>query len=237
MMVFIDFFIIYLACGTPFGVYYFLNHRFEKYALIKSISTALLWIPYSLHLIYEKYAGKPSPRLMEIQKYFETELPEHISIFQFRETIERYSGLCQANAHENHRPTASETELMQISAHTGTSLGAKCLHRRNRTLLRFHQKLARRDLLFFFNEIVRAAQDKEKIRHLMIEYAKLLKDESVEKSLAEPQLNDGPKDSRIAVSETENELRHTGKDHRLPLPSIPSRVPVLTAKVNSSTRD
>jgi hypothetical protein len=33
----IDFFIIYLACGAPFGVYYFLQHR-------GGLDSRLLWL-------------------------------------------------------------------------------------------------------------------------------------------------------------------------------------------------
>ena len=100
-----DFIIIYLACGTPFGVYHFIDNRKSNSHWLKSLLTVFVWIPYALRLLREKFTGhfsqlnsgktkNPSLEnevtLEKTKKELERLLIKEIkrfSTFEFRETI------------------------------------------------------------------------------------------------------------------------------------------------------
>src|SRR5687768_12515458 len=124
-----DFIIIYLACGTPFGVYHFIDNRKSNSHWLKSLLTFFVWIPYALKLLREKFighysnlnSGKTKNLSLEIEISLEKTKKEleclliteikNFSTFEFRETVERYIGLTISNRSENKKPTEKEKSL------------------------------------------------------------------------------------------------------------------------------
>lgn len=172
-----DTLIIYLACGAPFGVYYFLQYP-EKSKFtdlwIKTLSSFVFW-PFSAFQIirrfyivrkrteihfdtsYELDAGLEQ-RVGEIKKdledlFFET--ARMASIYEFREVFDRYVGLCLAIKADAAPRPAEGPEIFKISGHKNIELAAICTNRRNRSRLLLHQIQARED----FSKLLLALAD------------------------------------------------------------------------------
>ncbi len=161
MMNQIDLIIIYLACGAPFAVYYFLQNRrlrYTKLFWIKTTFAFILWLPLAAQLFWNKFSFFHSQfflvnkekSISSLQKQIEAILIEsdsQISIYNFREVFERYAGLTKANSDKNNKISDSEKEVFRISENANIELAAICQHRRNRKKLFFHHTLARQDFL------------------------------------------------------------------------------------------
>jgi hypothetical protein len=205
-MNFNDFLIIYLACGAPFGVYYFFEKRNslrQNRLWLRAFSVFLFWIPFAL-LILVRNNKKPKPYVKEfaeiqsldaepenkiftIQKEFEKILLKsnlNISIYEFREVAERYIGLTLAKQNEEHNTKKEkiESEIFTISSNGNNKISSICFYRRNRNRLSFHQKNARRDFLKVLDQLLSATSDKKSLDNLFYEFAKLLKDEKAQKA-------------------------------------------------------
>lgn len=196
-----DFIIIYLACGTPFGVYHFIDNHKSNSHWLKSLLTVFVWIPYALRLLREKFTGHFSKlnsgktknlslenevSLEKTKKELERLLIKDIkgfSTFEFRETIERYVGLTFANRAENEKPTEKEKNLFQISGSDNKILAAECLHRRNLKLLSFHHSLARKDFLKFILKYKDNISEAEIFYYLLFKFVGLLRDTEAENVL------------------------------------------------------
>jgi hypothetical protein len=186
----IEIFILYLACGAPFGVYFYFQNRNSRAAVLKAFLTVVVWIPYALRLLNANVTKKISvskfdaleesdsalrQKLDELQKRLTRILPESrtgVSVFEFREVVERYAGLTLAR--QTDEPGANESELFKITNHQNTPLGTKCLHRRNRLRLEFHQRLASRDFLKLLSKL--SVFEAEKLRANALEFVTLLND-------------------------------------------------------------
>ncbi|HLM02481.1 MAG TPA: hypothetical protein VK400_15625 [Pyrinomonadaceae bacterium] len=96
-----------------------------------------------------------------------------VSVFELREVIQRYAGLTLA-AGQRDEIGENEREVFRIVDHQNAELGAKCLHRRNRLRLGFHQRLASRDFLRMLAKF--SFFEAEKLRALALEFATLLDD-------------------------------------------------------------
>lgn len=161
-----DFLIIYLACGAPFGVYYFLKNRAQnesKMLLIKSFLNFFFWMPYALRLARRKLFIKGfvnafdkttdtirEKNIFTIQKDIEEILQRsrlNVSIYEFREIFERYVGLTVAAMSEAKNIHEHEKEIFRVALAKNVECGSICLHRRNRKRLLFHQTAARKDFL------------------------------------------------------------------------------------------
>lgn len=162
-----DLLIIYLACGAPFGVYYFLQNRNRtetKILWLKSLLRFVVWIPFAFRMVartsfltnlYNNGFAKSSEsdlktemEIEEIKKTFERNLSEAapgLSIYEFREAFDRYAGLSIEVKNDNRDISPAEAELFRITNHSNKKLAEICLNRRNRKRLSFHQKIARRD--------------------------------------------------------------------------------------------
>ena len=201
----IDFIIIYLACGAPFGVYYFLQNRNEAGSPIiwlKIFLTFFFWIPFAflfirqflasnenLHSNYyltSAFEAKDESNIYLIQKEFEKKFSEsrpEFSLFEFRETFERYVGLTLANRKGSTKVSEREKEIFRIAKNSNVELAANCLHRRNRKLLAFHQTKARQDFLQTIRKLSGSVSDKKNLEYLAIEFVRLLKDKQAQDSL------------------------------------------------------
>lgn len=197
-----DFLIIYLACGAPFAVYFFLQNRKNlspRMLWLKSFLTVFVWIPYAF-LLLNDFATKKSragrennnqassnEKLREIQKQLldlQLEAERKISPFEFREILERYAGLTNFCNFEDKAPSAAEREIFRIALRKNTGLAANCLHRRNRQRLLFHQTLARKDFLQIITKLKFSVINTEKLSDLAINFVEILNDPEAKESLA-----------------------------------------------------
>jgi hypothetical protein len=201
----VDFIIIYLACGAPFGVYYFLQSRNKTESPIiwlKIFLTFFFWIPFAflfvrqflasdenLHSNYyltSAFEVKDEGNIYLIQKEIEKKFSESrldFSLFEFRETLERYVGLTLANQETFTKVSEREKEIFRIAENSNIELAANCLHRRNRKLLAFHQTEARQDFLQIIRKLSGSMTDKKNLESLAIEFVRLLNDKQAQNSL------------------------------------------------------
>jgi len=200
-----DFIIIYLACGAPFGVYYFLQSRNKTESPIiwlKIFLTFFFWIPFALlfvrQFLFSKkvlhpnyhstsvFEAKDNGNIYLIQKEIEKKISESrlkVSLFEFRETLERYVGLTLANQEASTKVSERGKEIFRIAENSNVELAANCLHRRNRKLLAFHQTEARKDFLQMIGKLSDSMTDKKNLENLAIGFVRLLKDKQAEKNL------------------------------------------------------
>ena len=196
-----DFLIIYLACGAPFGVYFFLQNRKKFPALrlwMKFFLTVFVWFPYAFLLLHDfitkkSTAGKSlkksavAERLVEIQKSIleqQSGAPVKISPFEVREVLERYAELTLSCRTDGDDPTASEKEVYRVALRQNLDIGAECLHRRNRQKLLFHQTLAREDFLKIIVRLKNSISDPEMLEKLTAELTGILKDPEAQEAVA-----------------------------------------------------
>lgn len=245
-----DFAIIYLACGAPFGVYFFLqNRRSEKVYLlwIRTILTFVVWLPFAILLLLKKFrldkkqffSVNDEKRIFSIQKQIEEILVEkdsQISIYSFREIFERYIGLTAANYDQNN-VTGAEKEIFRISGSSNTELAAICYYRRNRKRLSFHHTLARQDFLKFTAQLFEMSSDQKKFAKLSIEFVKLLNDSEAENKLGELFRNDSQTEKGFAVNPLEKDVWNPETHKPLPInPISPISTQLQTMSLTTNLR-
>jgi len=201
----VDFIIIYLACGAPFGVYfYFQNHSRNqpKTRWLKTVSAFVFWIPFALFIICKsksiknlftpdfnkKFSGnlKIERNLYSVQKTIEKILLEsrsEILLFEFRQTIERYAGLTLLIQNAAAKIPGQEKEIFRVVETKNIETAALCLQRRNRKRLAFHQTKARQDFLHLIRDLSASVSDTTKFENSVGEFVNLLDDSTAQKSL------------------------------------------------------
>lgn len=196
----IDFSIIYFACGAPLAAYYFLNSRTENKTFLfwlKIFSVFFFWLPFAVSLlrnrrhlfsafrIFEAPANDATiERISRQQKRIEKILLKsdlEISIFDLRETVERYAGLSLAVKNES--GGESEKEIFRAAESQNVELGAICLYRRNRSRLVRHQTEARRDFLQLVRQLLDARSDVKVLENSALEIVELLEDRTARQNL------------------------------------------------------
>lgn len=199
-----DLIIIYLTCGAPFGVYFFIQQR-ENYLntnlwqnssklWLKCLLVTFFWIPFAIQLfqkfvtkklLFNKFAEnsqKDSQTKQKIEILLSEfsqillEVKTEIPLFHLRETFERYVGLTLESNSLKEIGTGSINELFQISQHEKPELGTICLNRRNRLRLEQHQTLARKDFLRIIKTFINCGVEKKKLSSLTTEFANLIGD-------------------------------------------------------------
>lgn len=257
-----DLFIIYLACGAPFGVYYFLqnrNHLETKILWLKSLLRFVIWIPFAIRMVARKslftnlYANrfdktsdsdaKKEIEIEEIKKYFENAFSEKgisSSIYEFREIFDRYVGLSMEIQSENEELSPSETEIFRITNHTNKKLAEICLHRRNRKRLSFHQKLARRDFFEIFKRIFDNSPAAQSLFNNVLKLVALLNDFEAQKLIENISKESLQTQEKQNVINLEKELWNSEKHKPLTENKISTNLQVLTtatAAANLSNKD
>lgn len=239
---------------------------------LKSFLTVVVWIPYAVRLLnanitkkifinnFDKKQDSDSRRLErldEIEKRLVrifTQAGAGLSVFEIREVVERYAGLSLAlNKEENYAAAAdgvggdndsgeSESEFLIASNHQNVRLGTKCLLRRNRLRLEFHQTLARNDFLKLMSAFPPA--EMKKLSPTVGEFVTLLNDaegfEAIENLCARASQIEQDR----SVTKTETAAVWKFREHKPLTEKIisahltPHRKPeTLTATANSSSRD
>ena len=237
-----DILIIYLACGAPFGVYYFLQNRAKLASgklWLNTFFAFAFWIPAAIEFLREsKFFNRTASidrdtesirekKLNLIQKRFEKILQESslkISIFEFREMIDRYIGLTYAQQSKNEKPSLAEKEIFRISKNNNSEIAAICLERRNQKRLSFHQTGAREDFLGFVSQLSETSAYSKVIGVLAIEFVKTLKDLEAIAALEKLFDSDSQTGKYFDVKQLEKAIWNTEVHKPLPAKQISTRL-------------
>lgn len=171
----VDFAIIYLACGAPFGVYYFLSekhHVRERWFIAKLSASILFWFFFAARLFANNerlryfFDSDQDKKVVsefqtlraldEVRRDCEAALVAtntDFRVYEFREAFDRYVGLSLELNSSGDAPTDALVGVGEISGYGKSIHNARCLHRRNLERLRFHRECARRSIA----EILRPA--------------------------------------------------------------------------------
>ena len=154
-----DLIIIYLACGSPLGVYYFTrpdSHRSLASAAWAMISF-LIWPISAIVVLRGRMAAlRPSAEAILDRNIGELRTAiENVAfpkagatpVFEFRDVFGRFTGLARELMHETDNSNSNSNEIFAVSGHENARLGSACLGRRNRERLRFHLMRARNEFV------------------------------------------------------------------------------------------
>ena len=255
-MSFSDVLIIYLACGAPVGVYFYLKNRrlYSKQLWLKTILNFVFWIPFFLQLILkrriqyvfskklfnsETKAGNEN-QLLSVQRKIENILIENnpkISIYEFREVFERFAGLTMACSNNKTESYKHEKEFYKISGFSNQELSAGCLHRRNQKRLYFHQSKAEKDFLQMLAVISDSVDKPTELSRLSVEFVKLLNNSKAEKALIEMFDSKLQTERKISVTNLEKDLWIPDTHKPQPAGQISMRLQTISKKANLSVRD
>lgn len=238
-----DLIVIYLACGSPLGVYFFLNNHLsnrKKFLLTKTIFAVLLWLPFAGYLLLKKSDFKKAQfsseinekKILYVRKQIEAILLEtnsSITIFNFREIVERYVGLSSVIFNENTEITNSKKEIFEISHNSNIQLATICYNRRNRKRLRFHHISARQDFLNVIFKMSKFSSDKNKLGNLSGELIELINDFEARKSLQKIFANPLQISQNFAVNNSEKDLWNPETPKPLPISQISTQLQSLSA--------
>jgi len=254
----IDLFIIYLACGAPFGVYYFFQNR-------SSAKSKLLWFKTLLNFFFWLL---PAFRLLRQNKNFrrvfgtDKSLPENserqinlhscgkqiekiflagnleTSVYEFREVIERYIGLTIAAQQDAAQISGAENEFFRAASRTqNVESGARCLTRRNRKRLVLHQTEARKDFLHLINQLFGFDSDVKKLEQSAIEFVLILRDPEAQVELEEMFARSVQTADRLSVHQTEKDLWKTETPKPSPVKQLSYRLSPAKATLNLRRKD
>ena len=223
-----DYLVIYLSCGAPLGVLYFLQNRREQNSsrrlLFGTLFTFVCWVPFGFRLLpgrkaVEKFiadkkifsnSAKVQNDFFSFQKQFEETLQmsvPSISIFEFREVFERYVGLTIAKDCKNIQTTEPEKEFFRIAADKNVDIGAVCLKRRNLRRLNVHQVQARQDFLQIISQLAKFAFDEKEFVKSVFDFFRILKDTEAQSALDLTLPDNLLNEKDFAVNYSENFLR------------------------------
>jgi hypothetical protein len=254
-----DFLIIYLACGAPVSVYFYLNNRrrlFSKQLWLKTILNFLFWIPLVLQII-RKSRGLQNflqtrsdsasgtgeddeKRIYAAQKKMENIASKNqtgVSVYQFREVCDRFIGLSLAALNCGNQPAEHEKEIFRIAFRQNTELSARCYHRRNRERLFLHQTSAEKDFLQTISAVADSVSDRTEFCRAAFEIVTLLRNERAQVAL-DRIFAERLQIERIKhVKETEKDLWNSAR--RLPPTAhqISMDSPTLKRRMNLSVKD
>lgn len=200
-----DIIIIYLACGSPFGVYQITKRKRSSSGVDwHHVAVAFIFWPVAAAalLVTKIFPGDATHnvefqnRLEDLRLDFEQTafLGESVSsLFEFRETFERFAGLSVAAT--DVRIGKSSAEIFEISGHNNKSLATRCLARRNISRLAVHRCSAREDFVKLIFRITATASNRIELISLASELADHLNDEIAADAFQEltsaPQTRDG----------------------------------------------
>ena len=255
----LDIFIIYLACGAPFGVYYFLQNRSQSSSIsfwLKLLFNFIFWIPFALKVFrqqnnfnshrvfgFDKTPAADSiqaKNLQTLQKQIAKTLAESnlpISIYEFRETFERYIGLTLAARIDDESISEQEKELFRVAEMKNFELGAICLRRRNRKRLFIHQTEARKDFLHLVNQLIESGCGKDKLRQSTIEIVKILRDIEAQNVLERVFAISPQTGNRLNVPKSENDIWKPELQIPFPVKPISPRIQAMQATANLRKKD
>ncbi len=193
----LDFTIIYLAGGAPFGVFYYLQNRQSKKSLLfwaKTFCAFIFWFLFAVSLFRERlnfkdiqfFPAHPATKIPTIQKQIEDLLIDNdseISIYNLREVFERYAGLASLIYTKKNHINNAEQDFFRIVGNNNTELQSICFHRNNHKKTLSHLNLARADFLHVFTNLNLVNKEKQKLGKLIAEFVGSLNDLQALKTL------------------------------------------------------
>lgn len=257
-MKFFDFLIIYLACGAPVGVYFYLHNRrlFSKQLWLKTILNFLFWIPLFLQIIRksrflhnffrarldsaERTNDADEKRISAAQKKIENIIYDShapVSAYEFREVCDRFVGLSLAASHSRNQPAEHEKEIFRIAFRQTTELSARCYHRRNRKRLFLHQTDAEKDFLQTIAAVADGISDRTEFCAAALEIVTLLRNEPARAALVRMFAERTQTERLLPVHPLEKDLWNSAR--RLPpnAHQISLKPPIINRRTRSSVKD
>lgn len=189
-MNYVDLITIYLSCGAPFGVYQITKGSWAKSPsdFAKVVYAFFLWPAFLVPLMVERLSTEKHPRphfwLEDIRNKIEnTAFQGHMtaSLFEFREIYYRFTGLSEALSEAVPQKTAND--LFAISGIKNPVISSKCISRRNRERLEFHQVRARNEFVDLISSLARGNPEGGRVVDLAIELSAHLGDADAEDDL------------------------------------------------------
>lgn len=260
-MNFIELSVIYLACGAPFGVYFYFQERetqklWQKFPKlwVKCALVTLFWLPFAIKLL-QKFLVKNFSQannernsmdlLMltyfdDFEKQFAQLLLEgntEVSIFEFRETFQRFAGLTLEVSGETQNDSVEVNPLFQVTNHKNPQLATICLNRRNRLQLETHHRLARKDFLHLLEILNSALIDKQKLSLIAHQFAKIINDVELSKGISQIFEDSKQTENSFAVNKMENELWNPTKHKQQPITKTALNLPIISPRKMMSKQD
>lgn len=251
-----DFLVIYLTCGAPLGVFYFLRHYKKQNDFqiwLKTFFTFIFWLPFGFRLLEDNlrkkfFAGQniyaeiseKERKISQFQKQFEDVLQESdlpISIFEFREVFERYIGLTVAADCSSRKTTETEREIFRVSNGGNAEIGAICVKRRNRKRLIVHQNKARQNFFQIISRLISTASDKTNFVKSATDFFRLLKDAEMQTAFEEFPLADLPRAKDFVANYSEHHLWNTKSRQRQTAKPASGQLQTLTTATNLRSKD
>ena len=208
-----DLIIIYLACGSPFGVYQITMRQPDRSGVevLKIVSSFLFWPLYLGDLLIGRIFNSRERadedrhfRIEEIRQEIECLAfsGESISrLFEFREIFYRFTGLSEA---VNATIGRSTNEIFVVTGHDNNSLGSRCLDRRNAKRLAFHQVIARNEFIDLLSQLAIEAAVRADLVALSTTLAEDLQDPEQKAHITSLLLGQ-PKPAIVPTSVSDNE--------------------------------
>lgn len=136
-----------------------------------------MWLAARLTSRYSKGGNAGSPVEQIRSKIEEIAFSEGTtsSLFEFREVFYRFTGLFEAAYAA--MPKRSSSKIFEISGHPDNQLASRCMVRRNRERLLFHQACARNEFVDVLATLAGFAPSADSVIHLGIELAEHLGDD------------------------------------------------------------
>jgi hypothetical protein len=174
-----DLFIIYLACGAPFGVHRFLSRGDNSVsAYLESLLYALLWIlliPRLLHNGVKSLLRIRADRTRSGPVTFDASglvrmIDEsartsgaYPGLYTLRDAVDRYSGISSLLSEQDSWRESATDGIFSVSGHPVPDLGSICLRRRNRRDLERHHREAAEDLIRLCRKMVEGSVEPDAI--------------------------------------------------------------------------
>lgn len=181
-----DLIIIYLACGSPFGVYQITKRQPARSGAewLKVVLSFIFWPAIAVALLVGKIFPNEVLRKAEFQNHIEdlrldfeqaAFAGESISsLFEFRETFYRFVGLSEAA--DEIQTGRSSAEIFEVSGHNNKSLATRCLARKNTRKLSYHRSAAREEFVGLISRLTATGEHRIEITGLALELADHLHD-------------------------------------------------------------
>ena len=258
----LEFSIVYLTCGAPVGVYYFFQQRENSFfqqkpfkLWLKCLLITFFWLPFALKLLLSgiekrlhknKFAeiNRADSLLNDKFHNFEQSLSKiitkkttEISIFDFRETFQRYVGLTLENTHKPIFDKNESNDIFQISNHENPKLATICLARRNRLQFERHQTIARKDFLGMLEKLNLESAAKENLSALVFEFANLINDVELTAGLQQIFADSQQTNNSFTVKKMENEKWNPNEYKQFPTPKPNLNLSAISATTMMSKPD
>ena len=144
-----DLIIVYLACGAPFGVYYFTTFVGKGNVFGRAFAAFFFWPVLALKLLIEKAAADPRHNDLELTRIrlrMESDAflgAAGTDLFEYRRSFNRYAGLALTKA----GGSGGVHELFPAIGHPNSELASACISRRSQRKIHIHLEQARHEFI------------------------------------------------------------------------------------------